>query len=106
MWDRATGAYPFNLGKQWIGGQGKIAATTPFNFVTTNDVVGGSSGSPALDREGRVVGLVFDGNIHSTGGAFGFDPALNRTVAVSSQMIVEALRKIYGANALVDELQK
>ena len=106
LWDRATGAYPFNLGKQWVGVQGKIAATTPFNFVTTNDVVGGSSGSPALDREGRIVGLVFDGNIHSTGGAFGFDPALNRTVAVSSQMIAEALRKIYGAGALADELQK
>jgi len=106
LWDRATGAFPFNLANRWVDAKSKIPAATEFNFVTTNDVVGGSSGSPALDREGRIIGLVFDGNIHSTGGAFGFDPALNRTVAVSSQMILEALRKIYSANALADELQK
>ncbi|HOZ27588.1 MAG TPA: S46 family peptidase, partial [Hyphomonadaceae bacterium] len=75
-------------------------------FVTTNDVIGGNSGSPALNREGRIIGLVFDGNIHATGGSFGFDPALNRTVVLSSQMIIEALRGIYGASALADELQK
>lgn len=106
LWERATGAYPFNLANRWIDGRSKIPGNTQFNFVTTNDVVGGSSGSPALDREGRIIGLVFDGNIHSTGGAFGFDPALNRTVAVSSEMILRALRSIYGANALADELQK
>lgn len=106
LWERATGAYPFNLATRWIDGKNKIPASTQFNFVTTNDIVGGSSGSPALDRDGHIIGLVFDGNIHSTGGAFGFDPALNRTVAVSSQMILEALRKIYSANVLADELQK
>jgi hypothetical protein len=106
LWDRATGAFPFNLGVKWVDGQGKIAPATQFNFVSTNDIVGGSSGSPALDKEGRIIGLVFDGNIHSTGGAYGFDPALNRTVSVSSQMILEALRRIYNASSLADELLK
>jgi hypothetical protein len=57
-----------------------------------------------LNRDGRIVGLAFDGNIHSTGGSFGFDPELNRTVSLSSQMIVAALGSVYGAHGLVDEL--
>lgn len=106
LWDRATGAYPFNLAASWVGKKDKLAGATQMNFVSTNDIIGGNSGSPVLNKEGRVVGLAFDGNIHSTGGAYGFDPQLNRTVSVSSQLIVDALRRIYGANALADELQK
>jgi len=59
-----------------------------------------------LNRSGRIIGLAFDGNIHSTGGSFGYDPVLNRTVSLSSEMIVAALRGVYGANALADELLK
>jgi hypothetical protein len=106
LWERATGAYPFNLARRWVGGQGKLPAGTQFDFTSTNDVVGGNSGSPVLNRDGRVIGLAFDGNIHSTGGAYGFDPALNRTVSLSGQMIVGALKAIYGADALADELVK
>jgi hypothetical protein len=106
LWDRATGAYPFNLGAKWVGQKSKIPGGTQMNLVSTNDIIGGNSGSPLLSRDGRIVGLVFDGNIHSTGGAYGFDAALNRTVSVSSQLILEALRKIYGANALADELER
>ncbi len=106
LWGRATGAYPFNLARRWVGGEGKLPADTQFDFTSTNDVVGGNSGSPVLNKEGRIIGLAFDGNIHSTGGSYGFDPLLNRTVSVSSQMIVGALKNIYGANALADELVK
>ena len=106
LWGRATGAYPFNLARRWVGGEGKLPADTQFDFTSTNDVVGGNSGSPVLNKAGDIIGLAFDGNIHSTGGAYGFDPALNRTVSVSSQMIVGALRNIYGAKALADELVK
>ncbi len=106
LWKRATGAFPFNLARRWVGKEGKIPGDLQFNFVSTNDIIGGNSGSPVLNTAGRVIGLAFDGNIHSTGGSFGFDPALNRTVAVSSQAIIGALRHIYGAGALVDELTK
>jgi hypothetical protein len=106
LWKRATGAYPFNLARSWVGKESAIPPGTQFDFVSTNDVVGGSSGSPVLNRDGRIVGLAFDGNIHSTGGSFGFDPELNRTVSLSSQMIVAALGGVYGAHGLVDELTK
>jgi len=106
LWKRATGAYPFNLARSWVGKDSAIPGSTQFNFVSTNDIIGGNSGSPVLNKEGRVVGHAFDGNIHSTGGSYGFDPELNRTVSLSSQMIVAALRNIYGANALADELLK
>ena len=78
---------------------------TRFNFVTTNDIIGGNSGSPVINRNAQIVGLVFDGNIHSLGGDYGFDPAVNRTVAVHSDAIIEALTKIYGADRVVQELR-
>jgi hypothetical protein len=105
LWERATGAFPFNLGFMWAGAKAKLAPATQMNMVSTNDVTGGNSGSPLLNRQGQVVGLAFDGNIHSLGGAYGFDPALNRSVSVASPILFEGLRKVYGADALADELQ-
>jgi len=106
LWKRATGAYPFNLGKRWVGAESKLPADMQYDFVSTNDIIGGNSGSPVLNKDGRIIGLAFDGNIHSTGGSYGYDPKLNRMVSVSSQVIVGALRNIYGATALADELVK
>ncbi len=98
---------PFNLGAKWVGRRTEIPGATQLDFVSTNDIIGGNSGSPVLNKDGRVIGLAFDGNIHSTGGAYGFDPALNRNASRSpASWILQALRKIYGANALADELQK
>ena len=74
-------------------------------MATSNDIIGGNSGSPVINARGEVVGLVFDGNIQSLGGDYGFDPAVNRTVAVHSSALVEALQKIYGAQRVVDELK-
>jgi hypothetical protein len=102
---RATGADPFALPASWLKARPKLDLQTPLNFVTDNDIIGGNSGSPMVDRDGKVVGLVFDGNIESLGGEYGFDPAVNRTVAVHSAALVEALDKVYGAQRIVRELQ-
>ena len=74
-------------------------------MVTTNDIIGGNSGSPVINARGEVVGLVFDGNIQSLGGDYGYDPTANRTVSVHSAALVEALTRIYGAQRLVEELK-
>ena len=101
---RATGKDPFALPQSWLDAKSKLALDTPLNFVTTNDIVGGNSGSPMIDKDGRVVGLVFDGNIHSLGGEYWFDDAKNRAVAVHSEAIVHALDHIYGAGRIASEL--
>jgi len=79
---------------------------TPFCISTNNDIVGGNSGSPLIDAEGKIVGLMFDGNIHSIAGSFWFDPELNRAVAVDPAIMFEALRKVYKANELLAELNR
>jgi hypothetical protein len=105
LYERATGEEPFALPPRWIEAQDSLDPQTKFNFVGTTDIIGGNSGSPVIDAEGRMVGLVFDGNIHSISGAYWFDEELNRTVAVHPQIMVEALRSIYQADDLVKELE-
>src|SRR5262249_12994846 len=103
--ERATGRPPFDLPASWTAAKSTLNLATPFNFVTDNDIIGGNSGSPIIDRRAELVGLAFDGNIHSLGGDYWFDPALNRTVGVHSQIILHALEKIYHADRLVNELR-
>lgn len=102
--DRHTGADPYALPKSWLAAKPKLNLETPFNFITTNDIIGGNSGSPMVNAKGEVVGLIFDGNIQSLGGDYGFDESVNRAVAVHSAALLEALDKIYGAKRVVDEL--
>ncbi len=103
--ERATGRDPFALPESWTAAKGRLDLGTRFNFCTTNDIIGGNSGSPVVNRDTEIVGLIFDGNIHSLGGDYGFDEALNRAVAVDSEAIVEALSKISGAQRIADELR-
>ncbi len=102
--DRATGAAPFELPGAFAANEARIDKTLTYNFVTTNDIIGGNSGSPVIARDGSVIGAAFDGNIHSLGGAFGYDGRSNRTVVVSTEAIQEALTDIYPAPRLVAEL--
>jgi len=103
--ERATGRDPFALPQSWLDAKPRLDLGTRFNFTTTNDIIGGNSGSPVVNRDAEIVGLVFDGNIHSLGGEYGFDESLNRAVAVHSDALVEALARIYGAQRIVDELR-
>ncbi|HEY0973593.1 MAG TPA: S46 family peptidase [Solimonas sp.] len=106
LYARATGFDPYALPKSWLDAKPRLKLDTPFNFVTTNDITGGNSGSPLINRKGEIVGLAFDGNIHSIGGSYVYDERLNRTVAVHSAAILEALDKVYGASGLVRELTR
>ncbi len=104
LWARATGKAPFELAPKWLAARGKLDDGTIFDFVSDNDIVGGNSGSPIINAKAEVMGAVFDGNILSLGGAFAFDDAVNRGVSVSTAAATEALRKVYGQEALVQEL--
>ncbi|HTX51186.1 MAG TPA: S46 family peptidase [Caulobacteraceae bacterium] len=104
LYASATGAPPFDLDPRWVAAQARLNPDTVFNFVTTNDIIGGNSGSPVLDARAAVIGTAFDGNLPSLGGDYGYDAATNRTVALSSAAIAEALKKVYGADALLAEL--
>jgi hypothetical protein len=105
-YERATGAEPFDLAPAFVRNRAKINMNTTYDFVTTNDIIGGNSGSPVIDREGKVIGAAFDGNIHSIGGNYGYDPVLNRTVVVSTAAVQEALEHIYPAPGLLAELRR
>jgi hypothetical protein len=107
LYDRAASfdyKVPFDLPKRYVEGREKLDLSTPFNFVTTNDIIGGNSGSPVVNRNGDIVGLIFDGNIQSLVGDFVYDSYENRAVAVHTAAMTEALKKLYGAQKLVDEL--
>ena len=104
--ERATGADPFDLPAAFVANRSRIDPSTTYDFVTTNDIIGGNSGSPVIDRGGAVIGAAFDGNIHSLGGNYGYDGSLNRTVVVSTDAVQEAIDKIYPAPALAAELNR
>jgi hypothetical protein len=104
LYDRATGQDPFALAPRWIAAKDKLNLDTVFDVSTTNDITGGNSGSPLINAKGEIVGAMFDGNIHSLGGAFAYDEKLNRGVAVTTAAETEALEKVYGDTTLVEEL--
>jgi hypothetical protein len=95
---------PYNLAASWPKMKSKLNLATPLNYVSTADIIGGNSGSPTVNRAGEVVGIIFDGNIQSLVLDFYYDDRQARAVHVDSRGIIEALRNIYGANALADEL--
>jgi hypothetical protein len=113
-WTNIGGAYkhavdhgsvpPFKLPERWLKDKDKLDLETPFNFVCTADIIGGNSGSPVVNRAGEIVGIIFDGNIQSLVLDFVYTDKQARAISVHSSVIVEALRKLYNAAELADEL--
>lgn len=107
LYDRAASfdyKPPFHLPQRWLDRKDALNLATPLNFVSSCDIIGGNSGSPVVNRQGEIVGLIFDGNIESLVGRFVFDITANRAVAVHTAGMTEALKKVYDAEFLVKEL--
>ncbi|HEV8573083.1 MAG TPA: S46 family peptidase, partial [Dehalococcoidia bacterium] len=103
--DAHHGKEPYNLPARWLEAKEKLDLSTHFNFVATPDIVGGNSGSPVVNRAGEVVGIIFDGNIHSLVLDLAYTEEKARAVAVCAEAIVEALRKVYAQEALAAEIR-
>jgi len=104
LFERSTGQRPFMLPASWTQAREDLNPDRPFNFAATTDITGGNSGSPIIAADGVLVGLAFDGNIHSIAGSYWFDESTNRTVGVTTAIILEVLSAVYGADHLVNEL--
>ena len=107
LYDRSAsfgGAAPFNLVERFKSGREKLDMATPFDFVSTADIIGGNSGSPVINRQGELVGLIFDGNIESLAGDLIYDERTNRAVAVETPAMAQAMRKLYDIAPLVREI--
>ena len=109
LYDRAANfkyQFPYNLPPRWMEKKPAINLSTPFNFVSTDDIIGGNSGSPTINKNGELVGLIFDGNIQSLVGDFIYDESVNRAISVDVRAMREVLRKVFGANEIADQLAK
>jgi hypothetical protein len=105
LYERAAGEASFALSQNWVDARSRLDPSVIYNVSTSNDVIGGNSGSALIDRHGDVVGAVFDSNVHGLGGEYFYDRELNRTVAVSATIIRAALADVYGMSELVAELE-
>ncbi len=105
MYKHATGKDPFKLPQRWLDKKSALTGATKLNFVSTDDIIGGNSGSPVVNAQGELVGLIFDGNLSSLPNNFVYREVTERAVSVDSSAMLEALRKVYDASALADELK-
>jgi hypothetical protein len=109
LYDRSANfkaEFPYNLPPRWVQKKSSVNLSTPFNFVSTDDIIGGNSGSPTINKNGELIGLIFDGNIQSLVGDYIYDESVNRAISVDVRGMIEVLRKVFDANDIADELMK
>jgi len=109
LYDRAgkfKQEFPYNLPPRWMEKKSAVNLSTPFNFITTDDIIGGNSGSPTINKNGELIGLIFDGNIQSLVGDYIYDESVNRAISVDVRAMTEVLRRVFDANQIADELTK
>ena len=104
LYRRATGKMPYILPQRWLEARSELDLATPFDFVSTADIIGGNSGSPTVNAKGEIVGIIFDMNIEALPDHFQYTEKQARAVHVASQAILQALDRVYGASGLLDEL--
>jgi hypothetical protein len=96
---------PFDLPPRWVKKKSSLDLSTPYNFITTADIIGGNSGSPVVNRAGEFVGIIFDGNLPSLVLDFAYEDTQARALSVDARAIIEALNEVYGAKNVVRELK-
>src|SRR3989441_848048 len=109
LYDRSAkfkSEFPYSLPPRWMEKKSAVNLSTPFKFVSTDDIIGGNSGSPTINKNGELVGLIFDGNIQSLVGDFIYDESVNRAISVDVRAMREVLRKVFGADEIADEVTK
>nr|WP_314436987.1 S46 family peptidase [uncultured Brevundimonas sp.] len=104
LWDRATGAEPFNVAPKLLAAKDRIDPNAVMNMAVSSDTIGGSSGSPAVNARGEIIGANFDSTVLTQRNAYGYDRNVNRSVIVTTQAVTVALRDVYGMDHLVQEL--
>ncbi|GLK47225.1 dipeptidyl-peptidase [Brevundimonas intermedia] len=104
LWDRATGAEPFAVAPKLLAAKDRIDPTAVMDMAVSTDTIGGSSGSPAINAKGEIIGANFDSTVLTQRNAYGYDRAVNRSVIVTTQAVTVALRDVYGMDHLVQEL--
>ena len=105
LYEKMSGEDPYVLPKRFTQRKRQVKRDTPYNLVSTNDITGGNSGSPLINRAGEIVGIIFDGNIHSLVNDFQYSETQSRAVSVDARGIMEALQKLYRAQRVVTELK-
>ena len=104
LYKHATGQEPFKLPPTWIEAKSSLDLNTPFDFVTTTDTHGGNSGSPTVNTKGELIGILFDGNLEDIPNRYIYTDQQARSVHVASNAIIEALRKVYHADRVLNEI--